>query len=256
MIIAAVDTETTGIPELADAAGVPQREIVEFGYCVYDTDLKQPVAGGFDVFEVNCWDEMADDAQKAHHIPKSLTEIARLKPSDFDVSRILRYKPRVIIAHNAPFDYPFVTRCWPELGNSEWLCSQRDLDHSKKINNTSSKRLMHLALEYGFPVVGWHRAYGDAEMVCRIAAEHDLEEALILRKMPRYKISTNGRYDATLKLKLKELKFRWFDKEQHPPYGAWINDNVTEVDLPLIKNVIIGLRPDWDTKIEPVKSSY
>lgn len=255
MIIVGVDTETTGIPEQAEAIGLPPREIVEFGYCVFDTITKKPLAGGFDIFEVEHWDDMACEAEKKHGISKAQTEVARLKVSDFDINRILRYNPKAVIAHNASYDYPFITKAWPQIGELEWLCSYRDLDHSKVIHDTASSRLMHLAMEYGFPIVGWHRAYNDAEMVCRIAAMHDLEEALILKRLPRYRIITTGKYDDMMRLKLKEFRFRWLDKQQHPPYGAWTKD-VSEVDLPLIKNVIIGLRPDWDLKIERVEAGY
>lgn len=259
MIIVGLDTETTGIPEVAEAAGLPPREIVELGYCVYDTEAKLPLAGGFDIFEVNNWDDYAQEASdKKHHISKTHTEIAHQKVSDFDPQRILKYKPRVIIAHNAPYDHAFVTKCWPELGEVEWLCSFRDLDHSKVISDTSSHRLMHLAIEYGFPIVGWHRAYNDAEMVCRVASMHNLEEALIMKRLPRYLVETFGPYNDQMRMKLKEFRFRYAGKGERDgwPQGVWWKDNIAEVDLPVVKAAIAGLAPDWSTRFTQVVPTY
>ena len=259
MIVAAVDTETTGVPDVAEAAGLPPREIVEFGYCVYDTEAKQPLAGGYDLFEVDVWDDMAEEAStKKHHITKAHTEIAGAKPGSFDPQRILQYKPRIILAHNAAYDHPFVTSCWPELGQVEWLCTWRDIDHSKVIDDTSSHRLMHLAIEYGFPIVGWHRAYNDAEMVCRIASEHNLEEALIMKRLPKYLVETFGSYNDQMRMKLKEFRFRYAGKGEREgwPRGVWWNDNITEADLPMVKAAIAGLAPDWSTRFTEVVPTY
>ncbi len=233
MIVVGIDTETTGHHDAS--------EVVEVGYCVYDVTGRIEVACGSDIFKPLLWDAYADEASGIHHITKEMTEVAGLRPEDIDLEkRILAYKPQMMISHNAEFDYPRVKRHWPKLCNIPWVCTYRDLDHSKRIKATT-RRLTHLAIEYGIPVVGWHRASGDARLACMIAAEHDLVSALVRKARPRYRLKTIGPYNDHAKQELPKLGFRW----QTEPDRCYVREDVFEADVPLLKKKIADIVPNW-----------
>ena len=165
MIIVGIDTETTGMHDDA--------EVVEVGYCVYDTVGKIEIASGSDIFRPKLWDDRAEEAAQIHHITKEMTELAGLVPSDINLTKqIMAYKPQLVVSHNAEYDYPKIKRHWPALCQIPWICTYKDLDHTK-FTKAVTRRLMYLAVEYGIPVVGWHRASGDAKIACILASYHD-----------------------------------------------------------------------------------
>lgn len=232
MIIAGIDTETTGHHDDA--------EIVEVGYCVYDTESKTEIAAGSDLFNPKLWDERAQEASEIHHITREMASIAGMVPEDIDLAkRILVYKPSIIIAHNAEYDYPKIKRHWPKLcENVPWLCTLKDLDHSKFVK-ASTRRLMYLAVEYGIPVVGWHRAGGDARTTCQIASQHDLAQALVLKSKPRFRIMTIGPYSDVAKAQLPKIGFHW----QSEPNRCYISENVPQIDVPMLKKKVKEIVP-------------
>ena len=231
MIIVGIDTETTGLND--------DDEVIEIGYVIYDTETNYVLSSGSELLEPTKW---GSEAEKFHKIPESLTRVAKLKAVDVDlVKRISAYKPSVILAHNASFDYPRIVKLWPGLKDFEWLCTKNDLDHAAVLGyQPQSTRLMHLALEYGFYIIGWHRAMSDSEYVCKIASKHDLEKALVNKKLPKYNITAGGRYNSCGITLMKQLKFRWNDDIK-----LWSRDGIKQEDLDDIVNKIKLTVPAW-----------
>jgi DNA polymerase III epsilon subunit-like protein len=238
VIIAGIDVETTGL-EGDDI------EVVEVGYCIFDTSNNLVVSNGSDLFSVDKWSE---EAAKHHGIPEYATKIADQRPHQVDVAkRILAYKPEVIVSHNAEYDHPKVTKCWPGLKNVKWLCTLQDFPHDEILGNVTSRRLMHLAVDYGLSVHGWHRAGVDAEMACRIAAKHDVRKVLTNSLLPKFKVVTRGRYSEEGKIITKQLKFRW-DSENK----VWWKDGFTKVDADTIEKIVKKAAPGWAVEITPM----
>lgn len=235
MIIAGIDTETTGF---SDAS-----QICEVGYCIYDTKADFPIAYGSDLLLTTVWDQ---EAEEVHKITREMTRIASLKPKDIDLEkRILAYKPELIVAHNAEFDYKKIKPVWPKLCEVEWLCTQHDLDHSKFVRTKNARvKLMYLAIEYGMSVHGWHRAMNDAEYSCRIAARHDLNAALKMKHTPKYEMLTSGPYNARANDVLNNLKFRWIKD-----YKMWSKQNLLAEDIDELKKVIMETVRDWPIEV-------
>jgi DNA polymerase III epsilon subunit-like protein len=234
MIIAGVDTETTGFHD--------DSEVVEVGYVIYDADKDMDLASGSELFKVKNWDETAEEASLVHGISKEQSELADQFPEDVAIDkRILKYNPKIIVAHNAEFDHPKMVKHWPELSGIPWICTWRDLKHEDIIKaRIVPGRLMYLAVEYGIPVMGWHRASSDASIACKIAAKHNLAEALVRKARPRYIVKTIGPFNANLKDKFREMGFRWNPSPKH-----YFKEDVSENDVPVISKMIRDEAPNW-----------
>lgn len=235
MIIAGIDTETTGLQR----PGGPTIEIVEVGYTIYSTDHELVLSQGSEIFSTDEWGE---EAEGIHHIPRSATEIANIRPKDIKLyERFKRYGVEVVIAHNAPSDYPLVVKAWPKFKNIKWICSRADLNHEKFcVPYVASRRLMHLSVDYGIYKPGWHRALGDSEMCTLIAAKHDLASILAGRMEQTYLITTGGSWNAGAKDHLSSVGFRWDSDKKH-----WWKDGVTKDKVSTIKKLVKKIAPDW-----------
>ncbi len=168
MIIVGLDVETTGI-----SIG---SEVVEIGWCVYTTEEDSPLAGGYEVFLPNKWN---DAAAKVHQISHKMVSVAGIKADDFDLwSRIAPYNPDAVVAHNAEFDHKFIRKHWKEFCNRPWICTMSDLRHELIIPrfrpHAYSKKIHLIAADYGirYERDDLHRAYTDAVLSCKIAAKH------------------------------------------------------------------------------------
>jgi DNA polymerase III epsilon subunit-like protein len=239
LIIAGIDVETTGL----DGDDI---EVVEVGYCVFDTEGMFILSAGSELYSVDKW---SDEAAKHHGIPEYATKIANQRPHQSNIDeRILAYKPEVIVSHNASFDHPKVTKCWPKLKEIKWLCTLQDFPHEEVLKTSvTSRRLMHLAVDYGIPVHGWHRAGIDAEMACRIAAKHDIRKLYNDSLLPKFRVTTRGRYSEEGKNLTRQLKFRW-DSESK----VWWRDGFTKADADIVEKIVKKAAPGWSVEITPM----
>ncbi|MDI9329973.1 MAG: 3'-5' exonuclease [Alphaproteobacteria bacterium] len=116
-----LDTETTGLSSEAD-------RIIELGMLVFDFD---PITGLIYRI-VESFDQLEDpgrpippESTQVHHITDDMVRGQRI--DDAEVRRLLK-DVRVVIAHNAAFDRPFVEQRWSEFEDVFWACSLRDID--------------------------------------------------------------------------------------------------------------------------------
>lgn len=196
MKIVGVDVETTGLDPDKD-------EIVEFAMVCYDGDIELGCYST--ILQTNYWED------QCHGISQELSSRGAKTINPWPLLR--EWNPRYILAHKVSFDYEFITRRWPELTKIPWLCTKFDLPHRDEIRMTSS-RLMHLGIDYGFQVDGWHRALTDARMVCKIATKHDLDQAYERSRQQRYAVIAIGRWSEEHRKKLVAEGFRYDYKEK------------------------------------------
>jgi len=240
MIIIGVDVETTGLEG-------DEHQIVEMGVVLYCTDTERVLSSFGKIYKVDEWGE---EAAKCHQIPR---ETSNLMPHiDEDVSDpwdvISGDLAKYIIAHNAPHDYPKVTKRWPKFTRRPWLCSQRDLAHSDLLTRrVSSYRLGHLAVDYGIILMDWHQAVADAKLCAMIASKHDLDSAYKHKLEPKYKLICNGSFINNIKESLRESPsviksggyYRW-DGDTKSWYKEGLTSADVEKDAAYIKKITNG----------------
>lgn len=254
MLIIGLDTEFTSLED-------DESEIVEFGGVLYDTDRKLVLASFGKIYSVREW---SDSAAECHGIPKEVSDgMPSIWASDLiDPADALELeKVDYIVAHNAGCDHPKVTKRWPRFLEKPWLCTQWDVKHEEVLRSVTSRKLGHLAVDYGILVTDWHRALADAEVCAKIAAFHDLNAAYERKMEPKFKLlSRGGMFDGQ-----KEMfgtapsvvdgvggKYRWDGKEK-----CWWKDRLTkeyvEKDGLYIKKQTRGVKPKWSFELEEME---
>lgn len=233
MIVAGVDIETTGLDKNKD-------DIIELAiYVCRNESPDNPIFIYSSVFNTDKWNE---DSFIIHGITKDTCN-AGIEPSSINIYNILQpYNVDVIMAHNVEFDYKFINKVWPQMSDYTWLCTQKDLPHNAILHKVSSRRLMHLAVDYGFKVDGWHRALDDAHMVCKLASKHDITAAIDAKFKDRFIIKTWGSYDHKYKEALKNLGFRW-NSDDRKWFKVVVSDDLDEITESLINE-------DWSLDIQ------
>jgi DNA polymerase III epsilon subunit-like protein len=238
MIILGTDVESTGLePELD--------QIVELGLAVYDTVAMQFLALHSDLYQTDRW---SDEAEAVHHIKQS--SMMKGYGRDFNPWKLVeKYKPDIIVAHNAEFDRQF-TRRWPEFESIPWICTHLDLPHEKFLKKSPCGKLQHLAVDYNFESGQRHRALFDAMLCCEIAAKHDLAKILTSSKEPKYVVAAwhEGKPDysskdfVTQKEYLKKAGFRWDADNQR-----WIKNQIPESQVEKYLRLATA-KPGWKAK--------
>lgn len=246
MIILGLDLETNGL-----SSDEHEIEVVEFGGVLFHVESKTVIASFGKVYKVDVW---SDDAYQVHKIPKDISDLGVFAKDDIDPWQALSgWKSDIIVAHNAPHDHPLVTTLWPEFLSKPWLCTQRDLDHNKVLPRKAySKRLAHLCVDYEIKIDNWHRAQADAEACARIAAFHDLEEALAYKNLPKYrfiawgdqrigKINVNEKLREAPSVEADGHRYKW-NVEGYPK--SWIKEGLLKehviLDAKYLKEVTKG----------------
>jgi len=85
-----------------------------------------------------------------------------------------------------------------------------DIPHERKILKLSSKRLTHLATDYGINAMSSHRAMSDCQMTMEIMQRHDMDDILDnLDTGPSMTIVAEGPYNPALNEKIKEAGFKF-----------------------------------------------
>ncbi|MEA4885054.1 MAG: exonuclease domain-containing protein [Clostridia bacterium] len=88
-------------------------------------------------------------------------ETLRGKDLDFTYVADLLGQSQLLIAHNASFDRPFVTRLFPQAVHIPWACSCKDIPW--RVYGQPSARLESLTRSFGIRSSQLHRALADVD---------------------------------------------------------------------------------------------
>lgn len=237
MLVAAIDLETTGIHTTA--------EIIEFGACIVDIKTRVRVSELSLLFKPMVWDIEAEAASSIHRIPKEVIIQYGLDINTVNVFEEMRYKPDIIVSHNAKFEKNMISKYWPEFAKFKWLCTLNDLDHTL-FTRHNSRVLSHLIQDYDISTISYHRALDDARSCAQILLSHDIEKIIINIDAPKFEIyvGTRGESETTIEA-IKKLGFRW-DRD----VKAWKVGNKIRADADAICEGLRHLAPHLKPLIE------
>ena len=230
MNLLVLDTETTGLLDDENA------EVIEAAVALFNVETRSVLAafGGLVPFVV----DVPEAAAVVHGVTTdrlraaadSVEDEARNLWNPLAVSRTFfeNYKPIAVLAHNAEFDRGMVARHDAWWDTVPWVCSQRDIEYPRAGNY--SRKLQHLAVDYGLVAIQTHRALDDVLMLCNLLAEvEDLESQVHRALKPRALFVSLAPFSQ--KDVVKEHGFRWNAEEA--PNKTW--SKVLPADTPTDK---------------------
>ena len=108
--------------------------------------------------------------------------------------RQLLNQAEFIVAHNARFDYSFLSLLYPETSSMIWLCSMAQIDW--RSYGFPSRGLQSLLRMHGLTVKGSHRAYHDCQGVLLLLNSESHRGELyfkkLLERLPQQKKRSQG----------------------------------------------------------------
>lgn len=149
-----LDVETTGLSPYTE-------EVVELAMVLFEYDGDTGAVGrrvGSYVGLREPGVAISPGAARVHGLTMEMLRGRRL--DDAKVLSLLA-KSSLLIAHNASFDRPFVTRLFPGAGQMRWACSCRDIPW--RAYGQPSARLESLTRAFGLRATQVHRAADDVE---------------------------------------------------------------------------------------------
>lgn len=156
-----VDVETTGLnprqDEIVELAAVP------FAYDAANDGLVR-LPGEYSGLR-DPGTRIPTSAVAIHGITESMVRGLTL---DSDKFLTLVGQSEFLVAHNAPFDYGFVTRLFPTTTKRPWLCSVRQIDWTR--HGYSSRSLDALLAANGIARSVAHRAREDCDALLKLLA--------------------------------------------------------------------------------------
>lgn len=159
MLLTIIDVETTGLEDDA--------EVIEIAAVLFDTESMAVIQQLSTLIKPS----IPNGAEIKNKISESALKIAEelevFANSIIDTIFQLADISDFVIAHNAEFDKKFL----PEI-KQQWLCTHRDFRFEKATNGS----LLHLANDYGVPIVNNHRALSDCLLIVEIFRKHSAEE--------------------------------------------------------------------------------
>jgi DNA polymerase-3 subunit epsilon len=228
-----LDTETTGL-------NTSLCKVIELGMILFEFD---PETGQLHrVLKV--FDELEDpgvpippETTAVHHITDDMVRGKRI--NDHEVQFMLD-EASVVIAHNAPFDRPFVEQRWPAFEDKHWACSIKDIDW--KAEGLGSAKLEYLLQTQGY-FYDAHRAEMDCwallellNMVLPQSQQPVLLHLLETLNQPQVRLSALGSPFDTKDL-LKARGYRW-DGDRKTWYRSLSSDKVLEEEINWLKQKV------------------
>lgn len=227
MIIAAVDTETSGLNTTTDI-------IHEIGVILYDTEAKaplrmydtfirpaQPLPAGY-VSPTGIKEEWL--RQHGVSLPDAFGEIQRICAT---------MDPVILLGHNIQnYDKPLIQTelkrhniVGHALEDAHCIDTRLDLPFPQE---PTSRRLVHLCAEYAdFLNPFEHRALFDALSCIKLLEKFDFEEVLALSKIPNISIRAMTNYEQ--RQLAKDARFQWDDQKKI--WHKQIRENAWEREL-------------------------
>lgn len=196
MILLGVDCETTGLNTGTD-------RITELGLVVWCTERNVPMV--LESFLINdpSMPELSEEITKLTGLTNDiLKKFGRPPGQVFDtlVAAIKQYDVKYLVAHNAEnFDKPILISELSRhghdpapLANTPWIDTRTDLIFEKE---PDSRRLKHLALDYGFINPFAHRAVFDVLTMMRVLSYQDIGKVIDYQKVPFVTVRALVSYD-------------------------------------------------------------
>lgn len=152
MRILVLDTETTGLSP-ANA------NMTEVAACVYHVESKAILQ----TYQTLIYSATNETAEITGITQESLNEMQNIA---FNPNSIVALSNRcdALMAHNAQFDRGFIEK-YCGIINKPWICSQRHIRFPKE---GKSKRLGHICVDHGIPVLSAHRALTDVMLLVQL----------------------------------------------------------------------------------------
>lgn len=232
-----LDTETTGLNQQTDK--IIELGMVAFEFCPKTCQVYS-VFGIFNQLEDPGF-PIPPESTKVHGITDDM-----VRGKVIDENEVISFieNAKLIVAHNAKFDRPFVESRFPVFQNKAWACSISQIPWKEEGFGSASQEF--LAYRFGFHYEG-HRASNDCNALLEILQQPLPESgALVLRRLlesaikKELKVSPHGSpYDS--KDLLKERGYRW-----NPELKLWsgiIASESLENEAEWLKAVVYGGRP-------------
>lgn len=211
-----VDVETTGLNPMTD-------KIVQLGVKIFRYTADGVLTLGGETAQVHLEDPGAaipEEATAVHGLTWDFL-IGQRIPETVG-ARLLSC--RVLVAHNAAYDAPFLVRRFPVLYGRPWACSLRDIDWKRQ--GYDSARLKTLASEHGGAWLQAHDAGHDVAGLAHVLrtpfadGRQPFTEMLETARQPRYSICAHSApYE--VKDELKARGYRWYDANDPARWHAW-----------------------------------
>ncbi|MDK2821610.1 MAG: polymerase subunit epsilon [Clostridia bacterium] len=169
-----IDVETTGLSYKKD-------EIVEFAIILFSFDLNT----GHIIEIIDEYSGMREPscpinwmAAKIHGITKR--KVCGMSLDDSKIKEMIN-QAEFLAAHNAGFDYGFVSRYMESSAWKPWYCSMNGVDW--KGMGFTSRGLQNLLKYHGIEIIRAHRALDDAKAALLLLSCSDTKGETYLKKM-------------------------------------------------------------------------
>lgn len=221
-----VDVETTGLSQTNDS-------IIELGMILFTYEIN--TGRVVQVLAAESW--LQDPGRPIPDEVSKLTGITNddVRGQSIDDARVreLSTDVKLILAHNASFDRPFIDRRLPFLADTHWGCSMNDVPWQER--GMSSRKLEILLYMHTNTFLDTHhRALDDCRATLHVLAtpfgDRQIPLQLLLTncRMPRVRVSaTNSHFDT--KDALRQRGYSWTGDKGKPP-KTWCRE-IAQSDL-------------------------
>ena len=199
MRLAIVDCETTGLNPAADS-------IIELAVMIVIVDASGHVVG---YEEPVAWLEqpMFELNPEITRITGITDEMLEGQRIDRDAALTMLAGADLIIGHNALFDLAFVEKLLPQIKDSPWACSYREVDWLER--GYEGRALGWLLNQSGL-FTDTHRAAADVWALFTLLTLHDFDGRTALQELVAASKRSTFRIEATgSRIKHKEWLKRW-----------------------------------------------
>lgn len=241
-----VDVETTGLSYATDS-------IIELGMILFAYDMN--TGRVLQVLAAESW--LQDPGRP---IPPDVSKLTGISDDDvrgqsIDEARVreLASDVKLIIAHNASFDRPFIDRRLPFLADTHWGCSMNDVPW-QEFGMSSRKLEILLYTHTNTFLDSHHRALDDCRATLHVLAspfgdaQIPLQLLLTNCRTPRARVAaTNSHFDT--KDLLRQRGYSWTGDKGKPP-KTWCREIAQpelEAELQWMREQIYVVHPGQPT---------